>query len=53
MPLRDYFKGSGAKVKRDMERRYGKGKGDRVFYATANKRGMAPKRGKRGKARGR
>jgi hypothetical protein len=34
-----------------MESRYGKDKGDRVFYATANKRGMAPKR--RGKARGR
>lgn len=47
MPLSDYFKGKGPQVQRDMEKRYGKQKGDRVFYATANKRGMAPKRRKR------
>jgi hypothetical protein len=49
MPLHDYFKGDGPEVKRDFERRYGKKEGARRFYATANKRGMAPRR--RGKAR--
>ena len=42
MPDSKYFKGKGAKVKADMIRRYGKGKGERVFYATANKRDMTP-----------
>lgn len=38
MPLRNYFGGKGASVMRKMKARYGKKKGERVFYATANKR---------------
>ena len=40
MPVEEYYKGSGNKVMRSMQRRYGKKAGKRVFYATANKRGM-------------
>lgn len=29
---------------RSMKKRYGKKRGERVFYATANKRKMGPKR---------
>ena len=32
-------KGGAAKARRAMRKRYGKKKGDRVFFATANKRG--------------
>jgi len=42
MSISDYFKGSGSKVKRKMEEKYGKKKGKQVFYATANKRKMKP-----------
>jgi hypothetical protein len=42
MPTSAYFKGHGAKVKRDMIKRYGTEKGERVFHATAQKRGMKP-----------
>ena len=38
MPLSKYFKGSGEKVMKSMKKRYGEKKGERVFYATANKR---------------
>lgn len=38
MPLDTYFGGHGAKVMRRMKAEYGEAKGERVFYATANKR---------------
>lgn len=41
MPVSKYFKGKGAKVMKDMIKRYGKKKGKRVFYATANKQAHA------------
>ena len=44
MPLSEYFKGDGRKVLADFVRRYGEKRGKRLFYATANKRGLAPKR---------
>lgn len=34
--------GDAAKVKAEMEKQYGKEKGERVFYATANKQGRKP-----------
>ncbi len=37
MPLSKHFGGKGAKVMKDMVARYGKKKGERVFYATENK----------------
>lgn len=40
MPLSKYFKGSGEKVMRSMQKEYGAKKGKQVFYATANKQGM-------------
>jgi hypothetical protein len=40
MPLSKYYGGSGEKVMASMKKRYGKDKGERVFYATANKRGL-------------
>lgn len=51
MPLNRYFKGHGAAVKADMVKTYGPKKGERVFYATANAKGMNPKPEKRGLAR--
>jgi hypothetical protein len=42
MPIPAYFKGDGRQVMRDMIRRYGKKKGRRVFFATANKQGLTP-----------
>jgi len=47
MPLKKYFKGKGEEVMDDMTSRYGSEKGKRVFYATANKRKVAPKRRKK------
>lgn len=40
MPVSEYYKGSGTKVMHSMQKRYGKKAGQRVFYATANKRKM-------------
>ena len=40
MPLSKYYGGSGEKVMKDMKKRYGEKKGESVFYATANKRGL-------------
>lgn len=40
MPVSEYYKGSGRKVMASMQERYGDEAGKRVFYATANKRGM-------------
>ena len=52
MPVSEYYKGSGSKVMSNMKREYGEKEGERVFYATANKRIMnrpgkkkSPKRG--------
>jgi len=43
MPISKYYKGSGEEVMSDMKERYGEKVGKRVFYATANKKGMNPK----------
>ena len=43
MPISEYYKGKGRKVMEQMRRRYGKKKGERIFYATANKYGLRPK----------
>jgi hypothetical protein len=37
MPLSKYYGGHGAEVMRKMKGKYGDDKGERVFYATANK----------------
>lgn len=44
MPLSKYFGGHGDKVMSSMKKKYGSDKGERVFYATANKRkqGLGP-----------
>lgn len=42
MPIAEYYKGKGEKVMRDMKKRYGAEKGERIFYATANARGLTP-----------
>lgn len=39
MPVGKYYGGHGRSVKKEMEKRYGKKKGNEVFYATANKEG--------------
>jgi len=44
MPVEEYFKGSGGSVMESMKKRYGEKKGKSVFYATANKKGMNPKK---------
>lgn len=44
VPLSEYFKGDGKKILAEFVKRYGEAKGKRMFYATANKRGLAPKR---------
>ena len=38
MPLSHYYAGKGPKVMKKMKEEYGAEKGERVFYATANKR---------------
>lgn len=42
MPVSEYFKGSGKKVMSSMKKRYGSKAGERVFYATANKKNAKP-----------
>jgi hypothetical protein len=37
MPISKYYGGHGESVMEDMKARYGSDKGERVFYATANK----------------
>lgn len=37
MPIKRYYGGKGRKVMRSMQKRYGKKRGKRVFYATINK----------------
>jgi hypothetical protein len=52
MPVSEYYGGHGRKVMREMKERYGSKRGERVFYATANKRGLTPeqKRSTKGSA---
>jgi hypothetical protein len=38
MPLSKYYGGHGSKVMKNMKGEYGEEKGERVFYATSNKR---------------
>jgi hypothetical protein len=38
MPLSKYYGGHGEKVMRNMKKQYGSEKGERIFYATENKR---------------
>lgn len=40
MPVSEYYKGHGDEVMSNMTKEYGPDKGKRVFYATANRRGM-------------
>lgn len=40
MPISAYYKGHGDEVLSAMSKEYGPDKGKRVFYATANRRGM-------------
>lgn len=40
MPVSEYYKGHGDEVMSTMTKEYGPDKGKRVFYATANRRGM-------------
>lgn len=47
MPIEKYFKGSGKKVMAAMKKEYGAKKGKEIFYATANKQGMAPKKSRK------
>lgn len=42
MPISKYYKGSGEKAMKNMKSEYGEEKGERVFYATANKKGQKP-----------
>lgn len=44
MPISKYFKGHGNEVYANMQKEYGPKKGESVFYATANKRKMKPKK---------
>jgi hypothetical protein len=44
VPLSKYFKGKGEAVMESMQEQYGADKGKQVFYATANKSGMKPKK---------
>lgn len=38
MPLSKYYGGHGEKVMANMKKEYGEEKGERVFYATSNKK---------------
>jgi hypothetical protein len=42
VPTSAYFGGHGLSVKRDLVKRHGKKKGERIFYALANKRKQRP-----------
>lgn len=42
MPINKYFKGHGKEVMKNMKSQYGGEKAERVFYATANKKGEKP-----------
>jgi len=38
MPLKKHYKGKGEEVMRSMKKRYGEEEGERIFYATENKK---------------
>ena len=42
MPLSKYYGGHGSDVMNKMKKKYGDKKGESVFYATANKKGLGP-----------
>lgn len=42
MPISEYFHGGGEKAMKNMKKEYGDKEGERVFYATANKKGQKP-----------
>ena len=42
MPVSKYYGGHGSSVMTKMKAKYGEEKGERVFYATANKRKQNP-----------
>jgi ribosomal protein L9 len=42
VPIGSYYGGDGREVMAGMARRYGRKKGKRIFFATANKRGQRP-----------
>lgn len=42
VPISSYFNGGGDKVMKNMKKEYGKD-AKKVFYSTANKRGLKPK----------
>jgi len=42
MPIGKYFKGNGKKVMANMVKEYGDKEGEKVFYATANKKNQVP-----------
>lgn len=42
MPIGRYFHGHGSEVLKSMKEQYGPEEGERIFYATANKRGEKP-----------
>lgn len=42
MPIVKYYGGHGNEVMSNMKKEYGPKEGKRVFYATANKRGLGP-----------
>lgn len=42
MPLSKYYGGHGEKVMESMKKQYGKDKGEKVFYATANSSSVGP-----------
>ena len=44
MPINAYFSGHGKKVMADMKSRHGEKRGERNFYATANKKKQTPKK---------
>jgi hypothetical protein len=44
VPKSAYYGGHGRKVFASMIKQYGRAKGEEVFYATANKRGLKPKK---------
>jgi len=52
MPLSKYYGGKGASVMRSMKSRYGEKAGERVFYATHNKRKKLKRRKRRTRRHG-
>lgn len=52
MPLDKYYGGKGERVMAEMKRRYGSEKGERVFYATENKRKSLRKGHRKGPVKG-